>query len=64
METSRNLLSNISQCLINIEQYEEAIDYASQSIDIDPNFSKSILRKALAQAYCHQFDAIRGLKTL
>ena len=34
----RNLFSNISECFINLRLYDDAIDYANSSLEIDPNF--------------------------
>jgi len=35
--------------------FEDAIDYCNQALDIDPNFTKALFRKAKALAFLFHF---------
>lgn len=50
------ILSNMVQCFINQEKYEDALSISNQILAIDPKHVKTLFRKGKALARLHKFQ--------
>ena len=50
------LYSNSSQACINMQKYEDGLEYAQLALKIKNNHDKSLTRKATCLGYLKEFD--------
>ena len=50
------VLSNMSQCYINLELYEDALEFANMALKVDDSHVKTLYRKAKSLSLLYKFD--------
>lgn len=50
------ILSNIAQCCISQELFEDALEFANKALTVDEGHVKTLFRKAKSLAQLHQYD--------
>ena len=50
------ILSNVSQCFLNLGLNEDSLFYADEALKLNENDFKSLIRKAKSLAYLREFD--------